>query len=125
MGSYIELNDALQLTTEQGFPATELNLQRHRERPLFAGDFRDRIYEFQNKPGARIYHPAPNRCFLIHNLDGKWIYWGKIVMVEQTISGRTKEDQTTSGKYMITEIYDPEYQEQATRHESPQGLSFF
>jgi hypothetical protein len=124
MGSYIELNDTLQITSEQGFPE-ELDLKRHRENPIKASDFSDRIFEFHDKPGARVYHPAPNRCFLAHNIDGKWLYWGKIVMVERTISGETKEQQKTSGRYKIIEIYDPEYQEQFTRHESPEGLSFF
>jgi len=125
MGSYFELNDTLQITTEQGFPADELNLQKHRDNPLTVNDFVDRIFEFHNKPGARVYHTAPNRCFLVHNIDGKWLYWGKIVIVEQTIKGETKETQTTSGKYKIIEIYDPEYQQQITEHESPEGLSYF
>ncbi|MBI2543371.1 MAG: hypothetical protein HYW24_04255 [Candidatus Aenigmarchaeota archaeon] len=125
MGSYIELNDTLQITTEQGFPSDVLNLELHRRNPIRLDDVADRLFEFHDKPGARVYHPAPNRCFLVHNIDDKWLYWGKIIMFEQTIMGESRETQKTSGKYRIIEIYDPEYQEQITRHESPDGLSYF
>lgn len=125
MGSYIELNDTLQITTEQGFPEEKLNLQKHKEKPLKTEDFKNLIFEFHNKQGARIYHPSPNRCFLVHNINGKWLYWGKILIIEQTIRGETKENQITLGKYKIIEIYPLEYQEQVTKHESPEGLSYF
>ena len=125
MGSYIELNDTLQITTEQGFPEELLNLERQKNNPVRLEDVRDKIFEFHDKPQARIYHLAPTRCFLVHNIKGKWLYWGKIIMLEQTIKGDTKETQTTSGKYRIIEIYDQEYQEQITRHESSEGLSYF
>ncbi len=124
MGSFVELNDTVQITTEQGFPR-ELNLERHQKKPLKANDFKGRVFEFHDKPGARIYHPAPNRCFLAQNINGKWLYWGKIIMLEQTISGETKETQKTSGKYKITVIYEPEYQKQITKNESPEGQSYF
>lgn len=92
---------------------------------MVAADFAGRVFEFHRKSGARIYHPAPNRCFLVHNIDGKWLYWGKIIVVKQTIAGRLKEDQTTSGEYETIEIYDPEYQRLKTLRESPNGLSYF
>ena len=125
MGSFVELNDTLQITEEQGFPAGELSLELHRKRPLKAGDFEGRVFEFCGKKGARVFHTAPNRCFLVHNIGGKWLYWGKIIMLEQSIEGKTREAQKTSGKYKIIEIYEPGYQEQITRHECPKGLSYF
>lgn len=125
MGSYQELNDTLQITTEQGFPVHEINLERHRQEPLTADDFAGRIFEFRNKQGARRYHTPPTRNFLVQNIGGKWLYWGKILVVSQTVEGETKETLTTSGKFRIIEIYDPLYQEQITRHESPEGLSYF
>ena len=124
MGSYVEFNDTLQITSEQGFPS-ELSLEKHIVKPLTAKDFEGRIFEFYDKNGARLYHPAPNRCFLVHNINGKWLYWGKIIVIEQTIKGESKEKQATSGKYKIIEIYNPEYQEQVTRNECPKGLSYF
>jgi hypothetical protein len=120
MGSTIELNDTLQITTEQGFPAELLDLAKHQQTPIQLSQVQDKIFTFKNKPGARIYHRPPTRCFLVHNIDGKWLHWGWAVVVEQTIQG----EQTTSGKFKITKIYNPEYQEQITKHESPEGKSY-
>jgi hypothetical protein len=125
MQSLVELNDTLQITAEQGFPADELELRKHREKPLKAEDFAGRIFKFKDKPGARIYHPAPIRVFLVHNLNGRWLYWGKIHILEQTITADIEDNKKTSGKFKITEVYDPDYQEHVTRHEAPKGLSFF
>jgi len=124
MGSYIELNDTLQITTEQGFPVEFLNLEKHKKNPLIMADVQDKIFEFKGKPKARLYHTPPTRCFLVHNIDGKWLYWGKILILEQTINSE-KEQKNTSGKYKIIQIYDPEYQEQMTKNESPKELSYF
>ena len=105
MGSYIEFNDTLQITTAQGFPK-ELNLESHLNKPIKAEDFEGRVFEFCNKSNIRIYHPAPVRVFLAHNINGKWLHWGKVHIIEQTIHAET---QTTSGKYKIIQIYEPEY----------------
>lgn len=125
MGSSIELNDTLQITSEQGFPETLLNIETHKKTPISLKDVKGKIFEFHDKSKARIYHVPPTRCFLVHNIEGKWLYWGKIIMLEQTIKGDSKNNQTTSGTYKIIEIYDPEYQAQITKHESPKGLSYF
>ncbi|MBI2009755.1 MAG: hypothetical protein HYS86_01115 [Candidatus Chisholmbacteria bacterium] len=125
MGSFVELNDTLQVTTEQGFPK-ELILSRHQQKPFKAADFKGKVFNFQSKPNARIYHAPPIRCFLVHNLDDKWLYWGHCLILEQTIhaslDGKTK---TTSGKFVITKIYSPEQQKMMTLNESPAGLSYF
>ena len=123
MGSYVELNDTLQITKEQGFPADILDLKRHKAKPITLDSLNNRVFEFRNKKGARLYHSAPTRCFLVHNIGGKWLYWGKIIIIEQTIRG--EKDKTTSGKYRIIQIYEPAYQEEMTKHECPEGLSFF
>ena len=124
MGSFIEFNDTLQITAEQGFPVDVLTLEAHRKRPFHSVDFSDKVFSFHDKEGARFFHPAPTRCFLVQNIDGKWLYWGKIVIIEQTISGEAGA-QTTSGKFRITDIYDPAYQEQFTRRETSVGKSYF
>lgn len=103
MGSLIEFNDTLEITTEQGFPK-ELDLEAHLREPLMAEDFNGRVFEFHYKPKMRLYHPAPTRVFLVHNIGGKWLHWGKAHIIEQTIYAET---QTTSGKYRIAHIYDP------------------
>jgi hypothetical protein len=125
MGSFIELNDTIQITTEQGFPVDILDLEKHQKNPITLNEIKDKIFEFTNKPKARIYHPAPTRCFLVQNIDGKWLYWGKAIILEQTIKGETPDNQTTSGKFKIIQIYDPEYQIQITKNESPEGKSYF
>lgn len=120
MGSYVELNDTLQITTEQGFPK-ELDLRKHQKKPFTAEDFKGKVFSF-NKPNIRIYHAAPLRCFLVHNIDGKWLYWGHCNIIEQTIHA---SDKTTSGKFTITKIYTPEHQKSMCKYEVDKGKEFF
>lgn len=120
MGSYIEFNDTLQITTEQGFPS-ELTLERHLQKPFAAENFKGRIFEFR-KPDVRIYHPAPTRVFLVHNIGGQWLYWGHIQISEQTIHAQEK---MTSGKFVITKIYSPEHQRAMSTHEVDKGKGYF
>ncbi len=103
MGTSIEINDTLQITTEQGFPK-ELVLEKHIKKLLTAKDFEGKTFEFK-KPAIRLYQSPPIRNFLVHNINGKWIYWGLIHIIE------TKHDniqKTTSGKFKIIYIYTPE-----------------
>lgn len=120
MGSYIELNDTLQITTEQGFPK-ELNLEKHLKIPFSAEAFAGRIFEFKDKPNMRIFHPAPTRVFLVHNIDGKWLYWGHCLIIEQTINAEKK---TTSGKFKIIKIYTPEHQKNMSSYEVSGGKEY-
>ena len=124
MGSFVELNDTLQITSEQGFPEDILNLEKHKKSPITLNGVKDKIFDFHDKSNARVYHNPPTRCFLVHNIEWKWLYWGKIMMIEQTISSEGK-DHKTSGKYKIIDIYGPEYQELFTKNESPEGKSYF
>ena len=104
MGSYIETNDTLQITREQGFPK-ELNYEKHLINPYKAEDFEGMVFEFKDKVNIRIYHRPPVRNFLVENINGKWLYWGLIHMLEinhDYIKG------TTSGKYKIIYINTPE-----------------
>ncbi|MFH1506697.1 MAG: hypothetical protein ABIE94_06990 [archaeon] len=121
MGSFIELNDTLQITTEQGFPP-ELVLEKHLKKPFTPEDFKGRVFKFQGKEGQRIFQMPPSRCFLAHNIKGKWLYWGEVEMLSQTIDSRTK---TTSGEYRITKIYDSDYQKKKTLNETPEGKCYF
>lgn len=120
MGSFIELNDTLQITTEQGFPE-ELVLEKHQANPFKTEDFEGQIFEFKDKPDMRIYHPDPIRCFLVHNIDGRWLYWGHCKIIEQTIDAIKK---TTSGKFKITQIYSPEHQRNMSTYEVNPGNEF-
>ncbi|HSX09542.1 MAG TPA: hypothetical protein VLF93_05280 [Candidatus Saccharimonadales bacterium] len=104
MGSFVELNDTLQITKEQGFPQ-ELDLEKHLQTPLTAEQFKDTVFEFQNKPGVRLYHLPPVRNFFAENRDGKWIYWGLVHILETRCDYVNK---TTSGKFKLIYIYTPE-----------------
>lgn len=83
MGSFIEMNDTLQISKEQGFPE-ELNYEQHVIKPFVAADFEGRIFGFRNKPKVRIYQLPPVRNFLVQNIDGEWLYWGQVHVVEVT-----------------------------------------
>ena len=103
------MNDTLQITKEQGFPK-ELNLKKYLEKPCTAEQFKDMICELKNTPNIRNYHMPPVRNFLVENIDGKWLYWGQIHMLE------VKHDyinKTTSGKYKIIYINKSEEMEMA------------
>ncbi len=104
MGSLIEINDTLQITTEQGFPE-ELDYEKHKIKPFLTEDFKDKIFEFRDKPKVRIYKLPPVRNFLVHNVDGKWFYWGLVHVIE---THHDNVKQTTSGKFKIIYIYTPE-----------------
>ncbi len=121
MGSYVELNDTLQITTEQGFPE-ELDLKKHQQNPFKAEDFEGRVFEFKDKPNLRIYHSASLRCFLVHNINGKWLYWGHCNIIEQTLHAESK---TTSSKFTITKIYPPDYQKLKCKYEVDPGNEYF
>ena len=103
MGSFIEINDTLQISSEQGFPEG-LDYRKHKIKPFTADDFKGKIFEFKDKPKIRSYQLPPVRNFLVQNIDGKWLYWGLIHVIE-VVHDNLK--QTTSGKFKIIYIYTP------------------
>lgn len=109
MGSLVELNDTLQITSEQGFPH-ELDIQTHLKTPYKTEDFQNKVYVFKSKPGIRFFHTPPTRTFLVENKDGKWIYWGLVQILELTFD---YEKKTTSGKFRIIYINTPEEMKKA------------
>lgn len=119
MGSFIELNDTLQITTEQGFPEA-LRLEKHLKTLLAAQDFVGQVFCFE-KPGLRIYHPAPTPVRLVHNIDGRWLYWGHVNIIEQTMHAKEK---ITTGKFIITKIYLPEHQRNMSMYDVDAGKEF-
>jgi hypothetical protein len=64
MGSFIEINDTLQITKEQGFPE-ELDIDFHIKTPYTADQFINKIFTFHNKPDIRVYKTPPTRNFLL------------------------------------------------------------
>lgn len=132
MGSLVEINDTLQLTIKQGFPADLLDLEKHQKNPVTLDDVKDQIFCFKDKPSARIFQLDPVRVYYVHNLNGKWLFWGRVFIQSETIykhideAGNWKEgDWLTSGTYKIIDIYDPEYQKMFTLHEAPADRNFF
>jgi hypothetical protein len=109
MGSFIEINDTLQLTNKQGFPA-DLDYEKHKLKPFKVEDFEDKVFVFKDKPKIRVYKAPPVRNFLVQNINGKWLYWGLVHIVEIT---HDYGKQTTSGKFKIIYIYTPEEMKQA------------
>lgn len=101
MGCFIEINDTLRITKEQGFPA-ELDLNRHLKNPYTLKDLDDKVFEFKSKPKIRIYKVPPVRNFLVEDIEGKWVYWGLVHILE------VHHDyilQTTSGQFEIIYLY--------------------
>lgn len=109
MGSFIEINDTLQISREQGFPSV-LDLKKHLITPFRAEQFRDQVFEFRSKSGIRIYKLPPVRNFLVENRNGKWVYWGLVHMIEVTHDCINK---MTSGKFRIIYINTPEEMKKA------------
>ena len=118
MGSLVEINDTLQLTTEQGFPSAILDLEKHRANPITLEQVQDKIFTFKDKPSARIFQLDPVRVYYVHNINGKWLFWGRIFIQSETIykkldaNGNWVEGEwLTAGTYKIIDIYNPLYQE--------------
>jgi hypothetical protein len=109
MGSFIEINDTLQITKDQGWP-NELVLESHLKTPYHTEDFKDKIFEFRDKPKIRIYKLPPVRNFLVENRNGKWICWGLCHIIELHHDNLRE---MTSGKFKIIKIYTPEEMMQA------------
>lgn len=109
MGSFIEINDTLRITKEQGFPA-ELELKKHLATPYIMEDVEDKVFSFTAKPKVRVYQMPPVRVFLVEDLDGKWIYWGLCHILEIQHDYLKQE---TSGKYKIIYLNTPEEMKKA------------
>ena len=109
MGSFIEMNDTLQISKEQGFPS-ELSVDVHLKSPYSLQEVQDKTFEFKNKSGIRVYHAPPVRNFLVENLNGKWLYWGLVHILEICHDYLKKE---TSGKFRLIYLNSPEEMKQA------------
>ena len=112
MGSFIEINDTLQITREQGFPE-ELVYDKHVKDPITLDQVKDKVYTFHGKKSIRLYKTPPVRNFLVENVGGKWLYWGLVHILEVT---HDNVEGVTSGKFKITKIYTPEEMEEASNY---------
>lgn len=131
MGNFVEFNDTLQITTEQGFPADVLNLGEVNDTEAAFQRVKDVLFSFSGKKRARVYHLDPIWIRLVHNIDGKWLFWGHAVIQSQEISKQIGPDGkwtglwVTSGTYRIVRVFSKQEQEIVTRLESPEGAGYF
>ena len=109
MGTLIKINDTLQITREQGFPK-ELVLEEHFKNNFKTEDFAEKVYDFKDKDGIRLYQVPPVRNFLVENKNEKWIYWGLCHILEVNYDYQNK---ITSGKFKIIYINTPEEMKKA------------
>lgn len=127
MGSFIEINDTLLLTTAQGFPAALLDVEQHQQTPITLAQVQGQVFTFQ-KSSARLYHKDPVRLFLVQKIEGKWLFWGHALLQSQSIEKQEAVGDDvwcTKGSFIISKIYAPAYQRLATLNETPGGLSYF
>ena len=118
MGSIIKINYILNISEERGFP-TGLTLERHVQDPTSSQSFLGKDFDFCND-GARIYPIPPTDVFLVQDTNNKSLFWGKALVVSQTIEGGK-----TKGRYNIIKIYDPVFQRLITNEEALKGGSYF
>jgi hypothetical protein len=104
MGSFIEINDTLRISKEQGFPA-ELDIESHIKDPYTIEVLEDQVFEFKAKPKIRVYKIPPVRNLLVEDLGGKWLYWGLCHILEVN---HDYEKQETSGKFKVIRLNTPE-----------------
>ncbi|MBB5020465.1 hypothetical protein HNQ59_003785 [Chitinivorax tropicus] len=142
MGSFVEFNDSLVISIDQGFPVEVFDINRHQTKPVTLADVGERIFTFYDKANARIYQLDPVRVYLYQYLqnrdgEGRWLAWGQILIQSQTIAKNTAaihqgadnisdpHQWVTSGTYRMLKVFDPDYQRIFTRHETPAGMSYF
>lgn len=111
MGSLVEMNDTLQLTTEQGFPV-ELDYEKHERGEIDTGLLLDKTFSFRWKLGIRLYQSPSVRNFLVHNIEGKWLYWGLVQILKLE---HDHEKKTTSGEFKIMYLFTSEEMRMAHR----------
>jgi hypothetical protein len=109
MGNTITINDTLQLSHDQGFPA-ELDLGTHLITPYSFDVIKDKIFSFNHKPTIRVYKIPPVRNFFVQNINDKWVYWGlvHILSIQHDYVA-----QTTSGTFKIIQLFSPSEMRQA------------
>lgn len=106
--STFEINDTLQLTKEQGFPV-ELDIEKHKVNPYQLDNIKDKVFHFSSKQGLRIFVVTPVRVFLVENIEGKWVYWGLINILNIQIDYINR---VTSGSFKIIKINTVEEMQQ-------------
>lgn len=103
MGAYIKTVDTLRIAKYHGFPL-ELNYKKHASNPYLMGNFVEER-SFMGKHGIFIYKIPPLENFLVEDIHGKLVYWGRCQIIEIK---HDYEKLHTAGKFRITYINTPE-----------------
>ncbi|HIC04865.1 MAG TPA: hypothetical protein EYO65_05025 [Nitrospirales bacterium] len=104
MGSIVEFNDTLKLPREELPKKLAVDME----------------YTFQ-RPGIRLFHPAPVRVFLVEDVGGQWNFLGKVIILEQTIDAVKQE---TRGMFRVQSLYPDDVRTTLNRHEAPEGKGY-
>lgn len=125
MGCNVYIKHILKLSKEEGFPL-ELRVEDHQANPDASRQFLGRSFEFEREGQGVHYYHAPQSVFLVEDVKGKWLYWGRAEITRQVTDSDTVTPRgKISGKYVIVKIYDPESQKVITREESDYEQNYF
>lgn len=103
MGGKFIINDTLRISKDQGFPS-HLNVENHLRSPYADSDIVGKIFTF-TKPELRLYQPYPIRVSWVEDVEGKWVYWGMITILQTTLDF---EKNKTSGTYRVVKLFSPQ-----------------
>src|SRR5512135_3644655 len=105
MGSVLEFNDTLKLRRGDGFP----------NKIKLGGKYSFSIAD------RRIYHLKPVRVFLVEEIEGLWNFIGQVQIIELTINAETNK---TSGRFIVTKLYERDYAQLLNKYDSPPGKGY-
>lgn len=106
MGSNIELNAILKLTSEDGMPDVLEIGSKHQFKMT----------------GERLFQFYPNSVTLIHEINAKWKFVGQARVMKQTIDA---EQHITTGEFIVTRVFTNESARIISAYEAPDGKSFY
>lgn len=123
----LEFHDCLTLNIRNGFPRKTLNWFNYLRTPVDASSVVGRKFDFDNLERPRVYPPSPKSIPWCQEIHGRWLPWGFVEIIHQSISKKCddhREYWSTSGIYRIVELFSPNEIRLASQRELPPGLSF-
>lgn len=102
MGTHFKFNDTIKLPRERMPKALTVG-----------GEF---AFELD---GARIFHLAPTRAYLVESVDGKWNHLGQVEVLRFTVDAETDK---TTGVYRVKALHPPEIRSLLNKIDTPAGL---
>ena len=101
MSSYIEKDDFLVLSKEEGFPKV-LDIEKHKISPIDFETIRDQVFEFKNVNKILYFSSEPVNIPFGEVKDNNYIFWGQISLLELK---HNYVNNTSSGKFKITMLF--------------------